>query len=224
MAINKQQERQLQESIMAAIGRGALDLEAGINRLRLAGLSDEAIRRRLEIDFNEGGQITGALFKGIEDAVVRSTGQAFSAAEMLAMAEEELPDLLNDPNQMPFTWVCALVATCSDCLPRHGQNATLEEWTAQGLPRSGFSMCDANCKCKLLPTQSGDRKQLLNPLKRAKTAARKGKFKTARGLPMIMPNEVLKTSDESNRERLAKKVEADIRLRRALAYLGRINQ
>ena len=223
MALTKKQKGQLAQSILDSIGRGALDLESGVKKLRASGLSDAAIRQRLEIDFSEGGSITGPMFKSLEDAVVVSTGQAFSSSEMLAMAEEELPDLLNDSNQMPMSWVCALVATCSDCLPRHGQTATLEEWMAAGLPRSGFSACDKNCKCILIPTKPGDRNQLIDPLKRTKTELRKGKFKTARGLPVKIPPEVMKRTDEADREKLAKKAEKDIRLRRALALLGRSN-
>src|SRR3990167_10387170 len=121
MALSKKEKGQLARSITDAIGRGSLDLESGIERLRAAGLSDKAIRSRLEEDFNEGGPITGPMFKALEDATVRSTGQAFSSEQMLSMAEEELPDLLGDVENMPMMWVTALVASCKDCVPRHSQ-------------------------------------------------------------------------------------------------------
>jgi len=41
---------------------------------------------------------------------------------------------------------------CQDCDPRHDSGGlTLDEWEAQGLPGTGWSICRGLCRCILLP-------------------------------------------------------------------------
>lgn len=49
---------------------------------------------------------------------------------------------------------------CDDCSPRHDSGGlTLEQWTREGLPGTGWSQCKGNCRCQLIPegvVQVGD--------------------------------------------------------------------
>ena len=69
-------------------------------------------------------------------------------------------------DQQPFTWIAALVNTCLDCLPRHGEQALMSEWEGQGLPGTGWSVCGDHCQCGLMPSDlAGD----VSPLQRVRT-------------------------------------------------------
>lgn len=52
----------------------------------------------------------------------------------------------------PLQWVgVSDDRTCDDCEPRigAGEIKTLKEWEAEGVPRSGWSVCGENCRCDL---------------------------------------------------------------------------
>lgn len=42
---------------------------------------------------------------------------------------------------------------CPDCSARSGQVETMAQWEVIGLPSSGFSVCNTNCKCRLEPVK-----------------------------------------------------------------------
>lgn len=54
-----------------------------------------------------------------------------------------------------FMWVATSRVSCrrpaGGCEARNGRTETLNTWTAEGLPRTGWSACDGNCLCVLLP-------------------------------------------------------------------------
>ncbi len=41
--------------------------------------------------------------------------------------------------------------TCGDCLDRHAEVRTHDEWLSYGLPRSAALQCGRRCRCELLP-------------------------------------------------------------------------
>ena len=51
------------------------------------------------------------------------------------------------PSDTLYTWRVESAKPCPDCSSRNGQVRSLAEWQAFGLPRSGFSVCNRNCKC-----------------------------------------------------------------------------
>lgn len=219
----------LLSDLLSSVARGAEDLERAVVKLQRAGMSPERIKAVLEEDFEQGGPISGPFWRSLESTVTDTTGRAFTEAELDAYAEEVLPDLLGDDSpeaadMAPMTWVAALRNTCADCLPRHGQVATLGEWREQGLPGTGWSVCTKHCKCQLVPAQAGQRMNLKKPLQRVKSEARKGKYQTERGLPMEIPPEALRRTNEAERDALQRKADADIRIRRALRLLGQANE
>ena len=51
-----------------------------------------------------------------------------------------------------FRWVSVgSPNVCPDCESRIDQVLTWNEWEAEGLPASGFSVCKENCYCQLVP-------------------------------------------------------------------------
>lgn len=61
-----------------------------------------------------------------------------------------------------YRWSAIMVKTCPDCMDRHGQVKLWEEWEAEGLPRSGVTVCRENCHCVLVPSNFSR----LEPIKR----------------------------------------------------------
>ena len=53
-----------------------------------------------------------------------------------------------------YRWVAVLVNTCPDCLERHNKVRLWADWEADGLPRTGATVCKENCKCVLIPTEA----------------------------------------------------------------------
>lgn len=47
-------------------------------------------------------------------------------------------------------------SVCDDCAGRDGQQKTIDEWSAEGLPREGATLCGDNCRCMLLPVSLKD--------------------------------------------------------------------
>lgn len=41
--------------------------------------------------------------------------------------------------------------TCPDCIDNHGEERTMREWAAAGLPGSSNLICNGACRCELLP-------------------------------------------------------------------------
>jgi len=51
-----------------------------------------------------------------------------------------------------YQWVCENdKESCKDCKERHGQTETMEVWELIGLPASGFSECNEQCRCMIEP-------------------------------------------------------------------------
>lgn len=60
----------------------------------------------------------------------------------------------NSKNIKLYEWVLDSGAEhCDDCLARSGQEKTMEEWEMLGVPGSGTTVCNVNCKCDLKPVK-----------------------------------------------------------------------
>ena len=146
-------------SLSAAVTRTATTLKEIIDRLRLSGMSDKAILANLEVDLAEGGRIFGEFRRAVSATTQGTLGRISTDAYL----EEFGTDI-------EFTWIAALVNTCPDCLPRHGEVKGFLEWEKEGLPRGGWSVCRDNCQCVLIPEEiARGRNELREPLDR-KTA------------------------------------------------------
>lgn len=159
---------------------------------------------------------------------------AMSAADVMLEKPKLSPDqALIAADSALMVWHCALVKTCHDCLPRHGNTDTRANWRRRGRPRSGWSVCRGYCRCQLLPAfgEGGldvpSHSKLTGPLRREKMAL--VKEGSPRSLSVRVPDALLKEesatlrSKAARRGALKKAYEDDIRVRRAMRLLGRVN-
>lgn len=165
----KVQMMSMEVSLSAAVTRTTASLDELIDRLRLQGLSDDVILEQLDDDLAQGGRIFGEFRRAIKSTTEGTIGSISTDSYL----EEFGTDI-------QFTWVAALVNTCEDCISRHGEVKLYEDWEKEGLPRSGWSVCRANCQCVLIPDKIAEgRNELRAPLDRKtamaeRAAARKG--------------------------------------------------
>ena len=130
----------------------ALTLSEFIEFARLQGVSDDAIKKELLEDLNEGGRLFGEFRNSIK---ATSNGVINRMRDSAQFAED-------DEKELVYRWVAVLVNTCPDCVERHGQVETMEEWEARGLPRAGFTVCKENCRCILIPANLS----IIEPIRR----------------------------------------------------------
>tara|TARA_R100001015_G_C4630520_1_gene192208 strand:- start:1465 stop:1995 length:531 start_codon:yes stop_codon:yes gene_type:complete len=150
-----------------ATAKTILDLEQTILTLRASGATDDAIRQILLNDLSEGGIIFGPY----RNAIKNTTGNAVQL-----MSEVAIRGKYGDANIQEFKWVTAGVNVCVDCKPRHGKISTWPEWSAIGLPRSGFSVCKGNCQCQLVPASYTDEEIFLVNRRKQRKKELKEKF------------------------------------------------
>ena len=134
-------------ALTTATSKTILDLEQTITALRATGATTDAIREVLLQDLKEGGLVFGTYRNVIKNA----TGNAVQF-----MSDAGIRGKYGDEQIEEFKWITAGVNVCKDCEPRSGQKATWQEWSSIGLPKSGFSVCKANCQCQLVPSEYDD--------------------------------------------------------------------
>lgn len=195
-------------------------IDSYLQRSLVQGIEPQQVIDTLLADFAERGpRVFGQELRSIEDTVSGSVGQAVQVGELEGGSDEMGSDNIG---AMRMTWVCTLVGTCPDCLPRHNQTRTLDEWTAAGLPRTGWSVCQGRCKCTLHPAEViGDAIQ--EPLRRARVKLEDG---TSTGLTARVPKGLTaaEPADAEGRRRRAEELRrafnASIEVRRAFRELG----
>jgi hypothetical protein len=127
-------------ALMAKISRSAISLEEYVNIRLTQGVTLEVIKEDLLTDLYEGGRIFGEFRNAIKATYASSIGRFRDTAQIAEMGIKT-----------KYRWVAVLINTCPDCLQRHGNIATWDEWEAQGLPRTGQTVCKEHCKCVLIP-------------------------------------------------------------------------
>ena len=116
-------------------------IEQEIGILRTAGMSDAGIIRTLTADFDTGGRIFGEYSRSIKRGIVLGIMQGFRVGQDAIYGDS-----------VKFRWVSVgSPKICSDCESRIDKVLTWNEWEAEGLPSSGFSVCKENCYCQLIP-------------------------------------------------------------------------
>lgn len=137
--------------LAAKATRTAVTIEEFIQTALLQGASEKEIENFLITDLEEGGRIFGEF-----RASVRATSNG------VINRLRDTAQFAEDYKVTKYRWVAVLVNTCPDCIDRHGEVGTMDEWEAQGLPRAGFTVCKENCKCVLLDADTA----ILEPVKR----------------------------------------------------------
>lgn len=119
-----------------------LRLDEIINTMIQAGMSKDSVRDVLLADLREGGRIFGEYRNAIKNTVGQAVTNTSAEAEKF---------VYNEKGVKSFRWVTAGNNVCVDCAERAGRIENFSYWELAGLPRSGFSVCGANCNCRVVP-------------------------------------------------------------------------
>jgi hypothetical protein len=147
-------EREMQTMDIFLIGkakRTAATLEEYIAARAMQGVSLQVIEDELIKDLEEGGRIFGEFRNAIKATVKGSSSRARDVAQWV-----------DEGIDIAYRWSAVMVNTCPDCMDRHGEVKKWDEWEAEGMPRSGNTVCKENCKCVLIPAKFSE----LEPIKR----------------------------------------------------------
>lgn len=118
-----------------------LDIEGLIATMRASGMTDAAIYDTLVSDLREGGRLFGTFRNQVKNTVRGGIKMA---------ATRGLSEQYERAGIKEFKWV-TVGNPCPDCDPRGGEKGTMAYFENIGLPGSGFSVCQGNCKCLLTP-------------------------------------------------------------------------
>jgi len=135
--------------------RSALTIDEFIQVNREGGVGDEAIRGLLFEDLRIGGRIFGEFLNAMKTDIRGRMGQ---------LADEVF--LVKQGTAQKKKWITVSDNPCPDCLPRHNETDSDRNWELRGKPRTGWSVCRTNCKCKLIPVgQIARHGEVLEPIK-----------------------------------------------------------
>ena len=161
------QMRSMEISLSASVTRTSTSVKELVQKLRLSGMDDAAIKSNLNKDLLEGGRIFGEFRRAVQASTEGTIGKISTDAYLAEFGVD-----------IQYTWIAALVNTCEDCLPRHGEVKSFDQWEAEGLPRTGWSVCRENCQCVLIPQEiAAERNELRGPLDRKTAQAERRKAK-----------------------------------------------
>lgn len=142
-AANARELETLEISLWAKAMRSSVTIEEYIRIRQMQGASIQAIRADLLTDLQTGGRIFGEFRRA-----VRATGNGtINRFRDNGQISEQGID-------QTFKWAAVMSRTCPDCADRHGKEQTWEEWEAEGLPRTGQTVCKENCRCMLIPGEA----------------------------------------------------------------------
>jgi len=120
-----------------------LDLTTLIQTMKANGISDTIIKETLMVDLLEGGRLFGGFRNQVKNTVKSGIGLASSRASINTFTQAGIKE---------FKWqTVGGDKVCPDCDSRADEVDTMEYWRTVGLPQSGFSICQYNCRCELLP-------------------------------------------------------------------------
>ncbi len=136
--------------LAAKAGKMAITLDEYLQTRLLNGASREALLNDLLDDLENGGRIFGEFRRSIR---ATANGTIHRFRDIGQFSEEGV--------DQKYRWAAVLVNTCPDCIDRHGTLKSWEEWEADGLPRTGMTVCKENCRCVLIPEDSIDLQPVL---------------------------------------------------------------
>lgn len=135
----------LENQIDGIVERTAITIEE-YARVQIAqGVDPAEVRARLVADLKEQNpRFFGGLRTELKTAVYGAENLARSAGQKVALEEMGEPERL-------YRWQTNGINICEDCLERHGQVDTLQNWESRGMPAAFGSRCGENCLCTLVP-------------------------------------------------------------------------
>ena len=126
-----------------SVAKSTITLEESISQMKLSGMDVNQIKSVLMNDLNNGGRIFGSYRNAIKMTTKNGVGYNSNIASQKVYQDSSVEE---------FQWVgISDNKVCEDCEDRHGQTGTMEYFRTVGLPRSGFSICQTNCRCQLVP-------------------------------------------------------------------------
>jgi len=126
-----------------SVAKSTITLEESISQMKLSGMDVNEIKSVLMNDLNNGGRIFGSYRNAIKNTTKNGVGYNSNIASQKVYQDSAVEE---------FQWVgISDNKVCEDCEDRHGQTGTMEYFRTVGLPRSGFSICQTNCRCQLVP-------------------------------------------------------------------------
>ena len=153
---DKQMDREIEAMaiyLTTKAARTALTLDEFIKSRFLLGSTAKEIEEMLLDDLNNNGRIFSEFRRAIKSTARGSINRV-----------RDIGYFSGEGVDRNYRWSAVLVKTCPDCLERHGQVKTWEDWEKIGLPRTGSTVCRENCHCILVPEQFS----ALEPIKREK--------------------------------------------------------
>ena len=129
----------------------SLTLEEYIQTRLLSGTSPENLEAELTDDLLNGGRIFGEFRNAIKATAKGSINRVRDAGYFSNIGID-----------VKFRWCAIFVNTCPNCIDRHNQVKSWEEWEVDGLPRTGATVCRENCHCVLIPEKFSE----IEPIKR----------------------------------------------------------
>ena len=148
----------LQNGVMTAAQQTTMNLQELVINMKASGMGSDAIRNVLLNDLNTGGAIFGNFKNSVKKTVAGGVGMAGNGAAFQKYTKAGVKT---------FRWITAGAKSCPDCIPRHGETGSMEYFETIGVPKSGFSVCGANCQCTLVP-EGYNGENLEKPLVRGK--------------------------------------------------------
>lgn len=129
-------------TLSAKVARTAITLQEYIQMRQTQGAALKIIQADLLTDLEEGGRIFGEFINAIKPTFAGSVSRFRDVGALAELGTE-----------IKYSWVAVLVNTCPDCLDRHNEAKEWTEWEAEGLPRTGATVCKEHCKCVLIPEE-----------------------------------------------------------------------
>lgn len=131
----------------------ALTIDEFVQARLALGATKQAIEQQLIDDLNNNGRIFSEFRRSVKATARGSVNRVRDIGYFSEFGVDR-----------EYRWSAVLVKTCPDCIDRHGQVKSWDEWEAVGLPRTGSTVCRENCHCVLIPKEYAE----LEPIKREK--------------------------------------------------------
>ena len=120
----------------------------------LSNIVGQRVRDAKRTDYSKA--LETATKEEAERAVSKVLDKYVKEAEARFMAErsykfKEKVVGKTEAKKIKWRWISVLgdLKRCPDCRRRHGQEKTMEEWRAAGLPGQGATVCKQFCRCRL---------------------------------------------------------------------------
>lgn len=130
----------LEIHLTAKAERTAISIEEYYKSRIAQGVTPGNIEAELIDDLENGGKMFNEF---------RNSVKATAHGNMMRISDAAIT--AENGVDVQYRWVAVFVNTCPDCIDLHGTVMSWDDWEAEGMPRSGNTVCGDNCQCMLLP-------------------------------------------------------------------------